>query len=224
MFDAPSPLVLRAARPVGDQWRTLAEERGSGERFAPALAEHLPLAARRWSTCAVAAGTPLARSVRLDMSGQIRLGSWRPFTAVQLLVPATGFIWADNEDRARTGIGLRPVHRRNRRDAPANGRNHSGGVCHGRDVGDSAAGRLAGQSIFVPTAFPLARWAVDAERSFDGITIASRIRAEWGTGDGSDVSSFVPRSRTRISTEWTRRRHENSIESRIPPILAKCIP
>ncbi|WP_407445705.1 DUF6544 family protein [Rhodococcus sp. (in: high G+C Gram-positive bacteria)] len=101
--DAPSPLVLRA-RPVGDQWRTLAEERGSGERFAPALAEHLPLAARRWSTYAVAAGTPLAGSVRLDMSGQIRLGSWRPFTAVQLLVPATGFTWA-----ATTRIGPVPV-------------------------------------------------------------------------------------------------------------------
>lgn len=114
---------------------------------------------------------------------------------------------------------------------------------HGRDVGDSAAGRLAGESIFVPTAFSLAQWAgdedvasatwtvaghedtvhldvaengalrglrmqrwgnpnggtfarhpftvtVDAERNFGGITIASRIRAEWGTGDGSDGEFF----------------------------------
>lgn len=125
----PSPLVPRAARPVREQWRALAEERGSGERFAPALAERLPRAARRWITHAVAEGTPLARSVRLDMSGQIRLGSWRQFSAVQLLVPATGFIWA-----ATTRIGPVPVSgydrfTRKRRDALAYGRNHSGGVC-----------------------------------------------------------------------------------------------
>ncbi|MEE2030908.1 DUF6544 family protein [Rhodococcus chondri] len=241
----PSSLsVPRSARHIAEHWHALAEVQGSGQRFVPALTENLPHAARRWITHAVAINTPLARSVRLDMSGQIRLGSWRPFTAVQLLVPATGFIWA-----ATAKIGPVPVSGYDRFTAGSGEmRWRVGGIvpvmsAHGRDVSDSAAGRLAGESTFVPTAFPLARWTgdenvasatwtvggredtvhldiaengalrrlwmqrwgnpgggafarypftvtVDAERTFGGITIASRIRAEWDTGDGSGGEFF----------------------------------
>ncbi len=84
-----APIIPRAAHHVGAHWRALSEIRGTGERFVPALTEPLPPAARRWINHAVAEGTPMAAAARLEMSGQIRLGSWRPFTAVQLLAPTS---------------------------------------------------------------------------------------------------------------------------------------
>lgn len=95
-----APIIPRAAHQVGAHWRALSEIRGTGDRFVPALTEPLPPAARRWINHAVAEGTPMAAAARLEMSGQIRLGSWRPFTAVQLLAPTSGFVWA-----ATTRIG-----------------------------------------------------------------------------------------------------------------------
>lgn len=64
--------------------------------FDPAMVAGLPEPARRWLTHVIAPGTPLWRSVELSMVGQIRLGSWRPFTATQVLAPPKGYIWAAN--------------------------------------------------------------------------------------------------------------------------------
>ncbi|MGU3583989.1 DUF6920 family protein [Rhodococcus sp. C26F] len=239
-----APAVPRAAHHVGAHWRALSEVRGSSERFVPAMTESLPPAARRWINHAVAEGTPMAAAARLEMSGQIRLGSWRPFTAVQLLAPTTGFVWA-----ATAWIGPVPVSGYDRfTDGSGEMRWRLAGLvplmsAEGPDVSDSAGGRLAGESIFVPTSFPLARWrgdefvasatwtvegreetvrldvaddgalrgvrmlrwgnpdnhefgrypfivAVEAERRFGGITIASRIRASWDTGTGADREFF----------------------------------
>ncbi|WP_241384000.1 DUF6544 family protein [Rhodococcus sp. CH91] len=238
-----SSSVPRSARDIGEQWRVLTEIHGSG-RFAPACLDEMPAAARRWLTHAVAANTPLARSARLTMSGQIRIGSWRPFTADQILVPATGFIWA-----ATAKVGPLAISGYDALTSEGGRmRWRLGGIvpvmsARGREIGDSAAGRLAGESVFVPTAFPLARWSgeddvatatwtvagredrvhldlatdgtlrrvrmhrwgapaghdaarypftvnVEAERTFDGLTIASRIRAAWDTGDASDGEFF----------------------------------
>ncbi|SUE14064.1 Uncharacterised protein [Rhodococcus gordoniae] len=167
--------VPLAARHVGAHWRTLSEVRGSTAPFSPALTESLPPTVRRWIDHAVADGTPMAAAVRLEMSGQIRLGSWRPFTAVQLLAPATGFIWA-----ATTRIGPVPVSGYDRFTAGVGEmRWRIGGFipmmsATGRDVSDSAAGRLAGESIFVPTAFPLARWSGDELLASAAWTVAGR--------------------------------------------------
>ncbi|MBS9372091.1 DUF6544 family protein [Rhodococcus sp. B50] len=155
--------------------RTLSEVRGSSEPFSPALIESLPPAARRWITHAVAGGTPMAAAVRLEMSGQIRLGSWRPFTAVQLLAPATGFIWA-----ATTRIGPVPISGYDRFTAGTGEMRWRLGEfipmvsATGRDVSDSAIGRLAGESIFVPTTFPLARWRGDEILASATWTVAGR--------------------------------------------------
>ncbi|MEU2005748.1 DUF6544 family protein [Rhodococcus sp. NPDC019627] len=160
--------VPRAARHVRGQWESLANVHGTGQRFHAALAEDLPLVARRWIVRAVAENTPLARAVQLEMHGQIRLGDWRPFAATQLIAPGEGFIWA-----ATAKVRGLPILGYDRfTDGSGEMRWRVGGLipvmsARGRDVTDSAAGRLAGESIFVPTAFPLARW----------------------TGDGNDVSA-----------------------------------
>jgi hypothetical protein len=57
-------------------------------------AYRLPEPAVRWLTHAIAAGTPLRTAVELRMRGEIRLGAWRPFSAVQRLTLADGFVWA----------------------------------------------------------------------------------------------------------------------------------
>ncbi|WP_257226515.1 DUF6920 family protein [Rhodococcus opacus] len=157
----PVPVpVPRAAHPAREQWKALAAVHGTGQRFTSALAGNLPPVARRWITHAVAEGSPMARSVQLHMTGQIRLRRWRPFSATQILVPGTGFIWA-----ATTKIGGLPVHGYDRfSDNGGEMRWRLGGVipmmsARGRDVTESAAGRLAGESISVPTSFPLARWS-----------------------------------------------------------------
>ncbi|WP_238420798.1 DUF6544 family protein [Gordonia sp. 'Campus'] len=72
--------------------------------FDPELCAELPAPARRWLCASLATGTPLARRVRITMTGSINLRAWRPFRAEQLIVPGHGFIWA-----ARTRVGGLPV-------------------------------------------------------------------------------------------------------------------
>ncbi len=54
----------------------------TAETFDPAAIMGLRDPARRWLGQAIAAGTPLWSSVELTMHGQIKLGRWRPFTAL----------------------------------------------------------------------------------------------------------------------------------------------
>jgi hypothetical protein len=119
----------------------------------------LPEAARRWLSHAIAPGAPLATSVQLEMHGQIRLGRWHPFSAVQSLTPRSGFIWS-----AHSRIGRLPVRGFDRyRDGAGEMRWRLFGLipamsARGVDVTRSAAGRLAAESIFVPTSLIDARW------------------------------------------------------------------
>lgn len=123
--------------------------------FGPTCIDGLPSAARRHLSHAITPGTRLATCVRLSMHGHMRLkrnGSLLPMRAVELLAPPQGFIW-----RARVGrfplifngfdlyyggrgemnwrlLGLVPVV------TLANG-----------DIARAAAGRLAGEAIFLPS-------------------------------------------------------------------------
>ncbi|MCD1144696.1 hypothetical protein LQU92_05485 [Kocuria sp. LUK] len=121
----------------------------------------LPEPARRWLEHAVPPGTPAWTTAEVVMTGRIRLGGrWRRFRARQLLAPGRGFVWAartrvlglpvtgfdawgpeGGELRWRV-LGLVPV---------VTGR--------GTDVDRSAAGRLAGESVTVPTACLGAVWS-----------------------------------------------------------------
>lgn len=110
----------------------------------------VPAPVARMMRAAIAEGTPCARSARIVMHGDIRLGGrWRAFHADETLTPGVGFVWA-----ARVGLVTGY-------DRLVDGR---GGMrwrmlgamsvqhADGPDVTRSAAGRLAGESVWLPTA------------------------------------------------------------------------
>lgn len=124
-----------------------------GERpFDPGDFAHLPEPARRYLAHAIATGTPLATAVRLRMRGAIRLSRWWPLRAEQVIVRDRGMVWRATArmhglpirgfDRLLNGLGtmqwrllgLIPVMR-----------------AAGPDVTRSAAGRVAAESIWLPS-------------------------------------------------------------------------
>jgi uncharacterized protein DUF6544 len=216
----------------------------------------LPEPARRWLRHAIAPGTPLWPSVELSMRGEIKLGSWRPFTARQVLAPPRGFIWA-----ASTRLLGLPVTGFDRLSSGSGQmRWRLGGLvpvvsAAGPDVTRSAAGRLAGETALAPTTFRAATWtdgadgdrtvatwridgadesaelhvdpdgrlldvvmqrwgnplgapygrhpfgvAIEAEETFEGVTIGSRLRAGWFWGtDRQDEGEFFRAEITGVS-------------------------
>jgi hypothetical protein len=216
----------------------------------------LPEPARRWLLHAIAPGTPLYPSVELSMRGEIKLGSWRPFTARQVLAPPRGFIWA-----ASTRLFGLPVTGFDRLSSGSGQmRWRLGGLvpvvsAAGPDVTRSAAGRLAGETALAPTTFRAATWAlgadgdravatwridgadesaelhvdpdgrlldvvlqrwgnplgapygrhpfgvaIEAEETFEGVTIGSRLRAGWFWGtDRQDEGEFFRAEITGVS-------------------------
>jgi len=123
------------------------------------MVEDLPEPARRWLRHAIAPGTPLAAATELTMHGTIRLGTWRRFTATQVLAPPDGYIWAATArflglpvvgyDRMSSGtatmrwrlLDMIPVMN-----------------AEGPEIARSAAGRLAAEVVLAPTAFRGATW------------------------------------------------------------------
>jgi hypothetical protein len=124
-----------------------------GERtFRTADLSRLPEAARRYIEHAIAPGTRLARAIRLDMHGEIKLQRWLPFTAEQIIVWDRGFIWSATvrmfgmpirgSDRLVDGkgamqwrlFGIIPVM-----------------AASGPDITRSAAGRVAAEAVWLPS-------------------------------------------------------------------------
>lgn len=124
----------------------------SSRCFDPASVAHLPESAQRYLRHAIAPGTLLASAVKLDMHGEIKLGSWREFTAEQVIHWRRGMIWAasvkmlglpvtgfdriiDGEGEMRWKLlGLIPV---------ATG--------SGPQITRSALGRVEGESVWLPS-------------------------------------------------------------------------
>lgn len=75
-------------------WARLAERTPSPATFEESLTQSLPTPIRRWLLRVVKPGTPLNRGAEIRMHGQMKLGAWRTFTAVQRLTPSGGFVWA----------------------------------------------------------------------------------------------------------------------------------
>ncbi|MCZ2849744.1 DUF6544 family protein [Modestobacter sp. VKM Ac-2978] len=157
--------VPKAARHVREEWDRLSIGTTAAESFVPGMLAGLPEPARRWLGHAIAVGTPLWKTVELRMKGQIRLGgTWRSFTARQVLTPPSGFIWA-----ARARVAGLPVTGYDRYSgATGEMRWRLLGVvpvmsATGPDVARSAAGRLAGEAVLLPTVFRHAEWAAGDE-------------------------------------------------------------
>ena len=160
---APTSAPPRAARRVGDAWRRLSAATVQPTIFDPTMVVDLPEPARRWLTHAIATGTPLWQSVELSMVGEIRLDSWRPFTATQVVAPPEGYIWAATTrlfglpvmgyDRLTSGTGEMRWRLLNLIPVVSEA---------GRDIARSAAGRLASEIVLIPTAFRDATWTLGA--------------------------------------------------------------
>jgi hypothetical protein len=111
------------------------------------------------------------------MEGRIRLGRWLPFHAVQVHAPPDGYIWA-----ARTRLGPLSI---SGYDRYADGAGEMRWrllsripvvSAEGPDLDRCAAGRVALDAVFVPTAFltPAVTWRAGADRD--------AAIAEWSIG------------------------------------------
>ncbi len=141
-----------AAEPALTPWDQLVAHVGpsQGPAFGADHVASLEEPVRRYFMAAIPAGTATATGAELWMRGSIRLGRWLPFRAHQLLVPRFGTVWQARvagviagSDRYVDGEGgmdwsLLGIKRLVHADGP--------------DVSRSAAGRVAGESIWVPTA------------------------------------------------------------------------
>lgn len=159
MTAATAVTVPREARPVRRHWLHLAAP-GTPAVFDPAMLGDLPEPARRWLAHSIAPRTPLWQAVELSMRGHIRIGRWHPFTAVQVLAPPHGYIWAatvrmaglplTGYDRLTAGSG--EMRWRLLRLVPVM-------TADGADITRSACGRLAAEIALIPTVFTRAAWA-----------------------------------------------------------------
>jgi len=130
-------------------WDTAATEAGT---FPPPRFGDLPAAVQRYLGHAIAPGTPLANAVRLRMHGHIKLERWLPFKAEQVIRRDRGMIWkatarvsgisvsgydrlVDGEGAMRWKLmGILPVMK-----------------ASGPDITRSAAGRVIGESMWLPS-------------------------------------------------------------------------
>jgi hypothetical protein len=148
-------------------------ERPADGVFSESELEGLPEPVARAFRAAIAPGTPLALSARITIRGRIRLKGWTRFRGRELIAPHAGFVWAvragliSGYDRYAHGegemrwslLGLIPVMR-----------------ASGPDVNRSAAGRVGGEGVWIPTAL-LPRFGVGWSALDDNHLIA-RLRLD----------------------------------------------
>jgi len=181
---------LQGKRRVQAIWGAL-DVQPTGELFSPEMVSDLPEVARRYLTHAIRAGTPLPCRIALRVVGSFRTSpnsQWLPMVADARIDPQRGFVWRakvghgllrlvgadyfyESEGRVDFWLwGLLPVAR-----------------ASGRDVSRSALGRLALESVLVPSSMlPQrgARWeAFDKDsarvvREIDGETVALTLRVD----------------------------------------------
>ncbi|TRW46105.1 DUF6544 family protein [Georgenia yuyongxinii] len=202
--------LTRAAR---RDWRTLAAPTPAPRSFDPAVVEDLPVPIARWLRTSIAAGTPLARTALLAMHGEILVGRWLPFSALQVLAP-TGYVWAASA--GSRFVRFRGFDRYTRGQGQM--RWTVGGLlpavsARDADVTRSAAGRLAAETLLVPTAvvdpaitwqaqddrratalIPLGGWTHPVEVEVDDDGAVRRIALpRWGdpSGDGFAERQFT---------------------------------
>jgi hypothetical protein len=89
----------KAMKEAGAAWDRIASRRTAAPaRYDPAMVADLPEVAQRYFNHAIAPGTPLRKTVRIEMRGTFLLGdrhrhqSYR-MTARQILAPPSSFVW-----------------------------------------------------------------------------------------------------------------------------------
>lgn len=201
-MDAALPeLTSRApalSRDEDDVARRLVDTPPRGS-FRPELVEELPPPAREWLLHAIAAGTPLWRTVRLTMHGQLKVGGrWCPFEATQFHAPDHGMLW---KARARM-MGLPIVGHDLYSDGRGEMRWKLLGLVpvvrgEGPDISRSARGRLAAEAVaLVPTWLvgPHVTWTAEGSRATTArLTIDGEpfdIRLELGARGALRTVSF----------------------------------
>lgn len=172
--------------------------------FDPSGTSDLPPAARSWLLHAIEPGTPVYRQGTFTMHGEINLKRWRAFTAHQTITPESEFRWT-----ARTRLAGLPVTGYDQYRAGAGAmRWRMLGVipvssAQGHDVTESAAGRLAAESVLVPSSLVHAQWEhISSRRAAFVCRIADRsyrigievgdtgvlhrvFMRRWGSADGA---------------------------------------
>jgi hypothetical protein len=148
---------------------------GVDSTFDPAELAGLPDPVIRYFTAAIAPGTPLVRAARIEMRGRIKIGRWLPFTATEVLDPRRGFAW-----RARVA-GRLVVGSDRYLDRAGAMRWRLFGLlplvsASGPDLTRSAAGRAAGEGMWLPTAM-LPRYGVEWSASSDH-AVAARLTVD----------------------------------------------
>ncbi len=143
--------------------------------FQPDRLSALPEPARRYLEHAIARGTRLASAVRLRMHGEIKLGRWLPFAADQVICWTRGMIW-----RASTRLHGLPIRGSDRIvDGAGAMRWTLFGIfpvmiASGPDITRSAAGRLAAETVWLPSILcgPDVTWtAPDSSHARAGFTV-----------------------------------------------------
>lgn len=197
---------------TADDWREL-DQPSPASVFEPALLEGLPEPARRWLSHAIRPGTSLHTSAEVSMHGQIRLGAWRPFTAVQRLTPQDGFVWAAT---ARLfGLPVTGFDRYTRQTGQMRWRLLKLiplMQAQGPDITRSAAGRHAGELLLYCPAAALSNlvsWVAGSDHqataqiqvgpttvrvtlTIDAAGALSSIRmTRWGNPDGTEFAHHV---------------------------------
>ncbi len=204
-----------SARRVAGIWDRLAapgagQPRFEAESFEAESADRLPAPVRRWLVRAIEPGTPLATTVVVSMTGRIRIGAWRPFSARQVVAAGAGYIWA-----ASVQFGpLRMLGFDRYSDTTGEMSWRLGGLipvvsAKDSDVTRSAAGRLASELVLTPAAAlsSFVRWEpVDDERTRARVTIDGSVHVvtiavdetgmlrrarlpRWGNPDGKSYST-----------------------------------
>jgi hypothetical protein len=174
-------------RSITTQLESTLRERADPGSFSEEELEGLPGPVRRHLAAVIAPGAPLARTARLQMRGQIKIGRWVPFRAQEVLTPARGFVW-----RARAA-GLLVGY-----DHYANG--HGGmdwklaallRVVHaeGRDVSRAAAERAGAEAFWLPTA------------------LLPRFGVTWSATDDKNITAHLAVDGYRVDVEYRVERH-----------------
>jgi hypothetical protein len=187
---------MRLAVPAGIERRLIRPP--AAAVFTEAELDGLPGPVRRYLRYAIAEGTPLASTARLHMRGHLKLGRWLPFQAQQLLDPHHGFHWGARVAGLMSGFdcyaagqgqmrwklaGLLPVM-----------------VADGPDLSRSAAGRVAGEAMWVPTAL-LPRYGVDWS-AVDDRHLTARWRIDTFEVELQLVVDGTGRLRSSVFRRW----------------------